>query len=217
MTLSRAYLSTRPMLMLGFAVLPALLVGACESARFGGSYVTEQPRRPMAARPAPAETDLVPGPGPGPSGPVVSEPLPPPGGGAIPGSQPTVPPDFQAGPGEPGAPGTTPGSRPMVASRPPAAPAQPSRTAVVGSWTARDGAGSSCRVQLSSSPALDLYKASAPGCGNKDLSSVTAWDYRDGEVYLYAPGGRVVARARGDSASMSGAITRSGAPVTLSR
>src|SRR3712207_7550977 len=37
---------------------------------------------------------------------------------------------------------------------------------------------------LSSTPALDLYRASASGCSNQDLSRVNAWDYRDGEVYL---------------------------------
>src|SRR3712207_7504094 len=47
---------------------------------------------------------------------------------------------------------------------------------------------------LSSTPALDLYRASASGCSNQDLSRVNAWDYRDGEVYLYQTGGAVAAR-----------------------
>ncbi|MFD0460634.1 hypothetical protein ACFQY9_00660 [Microvirga aerilata] len=66
-------------------------------------------------------------------------------------------------------------------------------------------------------PALDLYRASASGCSNQDLSKVNAWDYRDGEVYLYQTGGAVAARLRGSSASLSGVLAKSGAPLTLAR
>jgi hypothetical protein len=59
-----------------------------------------------------------------------------------------------------------------VAGLPPAsAPIAPSRSAFVGSWSAREASGTSCRVQLSSAPALDLYRASASGCANKDLAA----------------------------------------------
>lgn len=93
-----------------------------------------------------------------------------------------------------------------------------SRDGVVGGWTAREATGSSCRVTLSSSPALDLYRASASGCANKELQKVSAWDYRDGEVYLYQPGGAVAARMRvNDSSSISGSIARSGAGFSMSR
>jgi hypothetical protein len=92
-----------------------------------------------------------------------------------------------------------------------------SRSAAVGAWMARDAAGGSCRVQLSSAPALDLYKATASGCSNKDLARVTAWDFRDGEVYLYQPGGAVAARLRSSSGSLQGVLAKSGAPLTLSR
>jgi len=88
---------------------------------------------------------------------------------------------------------------------------------VVGGWTARDASGASCRVQLSSSPALDLYRASASGCANRDLARVTAWDFRDGEVYLYQPGGAVAARLRASGSAMSGVLAKSGAPLSLSR
>lgn len=88
---------------------------------------------------------------------------------------------------------------------------------MVGNWTVRDAAGSSCRIQLSSSPALDLYRASASGCSNQDLSKVNAWDYRNGEVYLYQTGGSVAARLRGSSSSLSGVLAKSGAPLSLSR
>jgi Protease inhibitor Inh len=93
-----------------------------------------------------------------------------------------------------------------------------SRDGVIGGWTAREATGTTCKVQLSSSPALDLYRASASGCANKELQKVTAWDYRDGEVYLYQPGGAVAARMRAnDGSSLSGAIARSGAGLSLSR
>ena len=93
-----------------------------------------------------------------------------------------------------------------------------SRDGVIGGWTAREATGGSCRVQLSSSPALDLYRASAAGCANRDLQKITAWDYRDGEVFLYQPGGSVAARMRVNSgSSLAGVIARSGASLTLSR
>jgi hypothetical protein len=89
---------------------------------------------------------------------------------------------------------------------------------VIGGWTAREANGTSCKVTLSSSPALDLYRASASACANKELQKVTGWDYRDGEVYLYQPGGAVAARMRvNDGSSLSGAIARSGAGLNLSR
>jgi hypothetical protein len=81
----------------------------------------------------------------------------------------------------------------------------------------RDASGNSCRIQLSSSPALDLYRASASGCSNQDLSKVNAWDFRDGEVYLYQTGGSVAARLRGSPSALSGVLAKSGAPLSLSR
>ncbi|PZN94686.1 MAG: hypothetical protein DCF30_19950 [Hyphomicrobiales bacterium] len=99
-----------------------------------------------------------------------------------------------------------------------ARPAVTSRDGVIGNWTAKEATGSSCRVQLSSSPALDLYRANAAGCANRDLQKVTAWDYRDGEVYLYQQGGTVVARLRtSGGGAMDGAVTKSGAALSLSR
>ena len=93
-----------------------------------------------------------------------------------------------------------------------------SRDGVIGGWTAREATGGSCRVQLSSASTLDLYRASASGCSNRDLQTVNAWDYRNGEVYLYQQGGTVVARLRADSGSaLSGAVTKSGAALTLNR
>jgi hypothetical protein len=117
----------------------------------------------------------------------------------------------------PSAPAPVEPLRPSVAPAPQqVAVASPSRSAVVGGWTARDAAGN-CRVQLSSTPALDLYKASASGCANRDLARVTAWDFREGEVFLYQPGGAVAARLRPSGGSMDGVLAKSGAPLTLSR
>lgn len=176
------------------------------------------------------------------SGPVTAQPLPPPGeqlpaappapstaGTTLPGATPTVAPDFsrsEPGPAPAGGLGEMPtisggatrvvtlGERSQGGGRGPVS----SRDGIVGGWTAREATGGACKVQLSSSPALDLYRASASGCANKDLQKVTAWDYRNGEVYLYQPGGAVAARMRvNDGSSISGAMARSGAGLTLSR
>jgi hypothetical protein len=177
----------------------ALALGACTSTRFGGGPVQSATAAPVLD-PEPVEAV--------PSGPVEAAPLAPIEGQPLP----------PVG-GAPMAPGMTPGGTEIAALPPAAAPAAPpsSRTAMVGSWTARDASGGSCRVQLSSAPALDLYRASASGCSNQDLSRVNAWDYRDGEVYLYQTGGAVAARLRGSSSSLSGALAKSGAPLSMGR
>lgn len=214
-------------------MLPLLALTACAgSQRFGGgpgfssgpSY--SQPSLPSAP--------------PISSAPVTSQPLPPPGGypvASAPGAPGALPP-----PGDPyynpsaGQAAQQPQSLPPAASTEvpqlrggggqvatlgqgaqSAAPRSASRDSVVGGWTAREATGTSCRVQLSSTPALDLYRANAAGCANRDLQKVNAWDYRDGEIYLYQPGGTVVARLRSDGSSMNGAITKSGAALSLSR
>jgi hypothetical protein len=46
---------------------------------------------------------------------------------------------------------------------------------------------------------------------------VSAWDFRDGEVYLYQPGGAVAARLRPAAGSLDGVLAKSGAPLSLSR
>lgn len=181
------------------ALILALAAGVagCGSARFGGGGGTVAASRPSAVAPPLPPVEAVP------SGSVTSEPLPPPPGGAsgpviadVP-SMPSAPPPSQ--------------SPTVVAS------AAPTRTSAVGSYTARDATGGTCRVTLSSAAALDLYRASASGCANKDLGRVTAWDFREGEVYLYQPGGSVAARLRGEAGSLSGVLAKSGAPLTLTR
>ena len=215
-----------------------LLLGACAGAdRFGsgGPFAT----RGGAALPSPQ----LPSAPPIATSPVESQALPPPGGAQV--ATGTQVPGGDAGAGglpppadpffQPSAPATPPpaprtietptlqGGSGQIATlgggstgtgRGPVS----SRDGVIGGWTAREATGGSCRVQLSSSPALDLYRASAAGCANRDLQKITAWDYRDGEVFLYQPGGTVAARMRVNSgASLAGVIARSGASLTLSR
>ncbi|WP_201859442.1 AprI/Inh family metalloprotease inhibitor [Microvirga soli] len=183
----------------------ALALGACSSTRLGGPPVRSANAAPIVDAP-PVEAV--------PSGPVEATPLPPVAGAPL-ASDPMAPPaggtDIAGLPPAPPPP-TIGGPAPAPA----AASAPTSRTAMVGSWSAQTSGGS-CRIQLSSSPALDLYRASASGCSNQDLSRVNAWDYRDGEVYLYQTGGAVAARLRGSSGSLSGVLAKSGAPLSLSR
>ncbi len=180
------------------ATLAALLaLGGCQTARLGGVQQAGAPAPGSAyGTPEPVLEEIPPAP----AGTVTAEPLAP-----LPGADPAMA----------GAP-AIPAPEPTYPQR--AAVSAPSgRSAMVGGWTARDATGTTCRVQLSSSPALDLYRASTAGCANRDLARVTAWDYRDGEVYLYQPGGAVAARLNSSGGSMSGALAKSGAPLTLTR
>ncbi|WP_134500413.1 AprI/Inh family metalloprotease inhibitor [Microvirga pakistanensis] len=196
---------TRRAFALTATLCAALSLGACSSARLGGPAMGSA----SAAPAAPAPIEAVPS-GPvesAPLAPIEGQPLPPIGGAPAPlGSELTPP------------PGTDVAGLPPAAAPAPIAPAAPaSRTAMIGNWTVREASGKSCRIQLSSSPALDLYRASASGCSNQDLSRVNAWDYRDGEVYLYQTGGAVAARLRGSSSSLAGVLAKSGAPLSLAR
>ncbi len=200
---------------LALIALSAATLAGCESARFGGPG----PTRLANARPAPAYTAPEPVIEALPSGSVTSEPLaPPPGASGPPPATGTLGP----GPVVADVPTLSGSPRPIETLAPPSASSSPpasggGRSASIGGWTARDASGASCRVNLSGSPALDLYRASAPGCPNKDLAKVTAWDFRDGEVYLYQPGGAVAARLRSSDGSLSGVLAKSGAPLTLVR
>ncbi|MFE1602569.1 AprI/Inh family metalloprotease inhibitor [Methylobacterium sp. ID0610] len=201
----------RPYLRSVAVLALAASLGACASSRFDQQaprLASRQAARPVAPE---VEPDLgAPGLA---SGPVTSSPLaPPPGASAAPG--------VVANPGgaimaEP----NPPAQQQAAIAPPPVAPPVTSggRSSVVGGWTAKDATGASCRVTLASTPSLDLYKASSSGCANKDLAKVTAWDYRDGEVYLYQPGGTVAARLRPAGGAMDGALSKSGAPLALVR
>jgi len=182
-------------------------VAGCASERFGGAgprVVAARPAPPPVQANEPAPVEAVP------SGSVTSEPLAPLsgsgggyGGGAVVAEAPAMP--------------SVPPEPSVRAAPSPVASGGSSRSAVVGSYTARDAAGATCRISLSSTPSLDLYKASSAGCTNKDLGRVTAWDFREGEVYLYQPGGSVAARLRGGGGELSGVLAKSGAPLTLAR
>jgi hypothetical protein len=213
------------------ALLPLLALTACAgSQRFSGPVMNPPSYSQPALPSAPPVT----------SAPITSEPLPPPGGypaasAPAPGA-PGVPgqdPFFEPGPGgmpqgqgqppmgEAGPAPTAPGNNQVAGlGSASTAPARPSTTRnnIVGGWTAREATGGTCRVQLSSSPTLDLYRASSSGCANRDLQKITAWDYRDGEVYLYQQGGTVAARLRATSGNaLDGAVTKSGAALSLNR
>lgn len=187
------------------ATAACLVTAGCGSSRFGDAAPVR-----VAARPAPAPVVNEPPPVEAlPSGSVTSEPIAPLPGSSGLGSGPVVA-DVPAMPSVPAEP---------VVRTAPSAPvsAGSGRSAAVGSYTARDAAGGTCRISLTGSPSLDLYRASSAGCTNKDLGRVTAWDYREGEVYLYQPGGSVAARLRGSGGELSGVLAKSGAPLTLVR
>jgi len=95
------------------------------------------------------------------------------------------------------------------------APAAKRFTALTGAWTAREG-GRRCRLQLSSVPSLDLYKASSAQCSNKALQEVNAWSVREGNLLLFSRG-RVVARLKENNESFTGTLEGSGTPVNLTR
>ncbi len=187
------------------ALCSVLALGACSSSRFGGyGSSSAQAGAPMTpGMPEPVE--------PVPSGPVISEPLPP-----LDGQSP-----YYDGQNPYGTGVTDPSMGSDIAALPPATPrptpSPTGRSSLVGGWSAQVASGGSCRVQLSSTPALDLYRASTSGCANQDLARVSAWDYREGEVYLYQSGGTVAARLRTSGGALNGVLAKSGAPLTLAR
>ncbi|WP_236841714.1 AprI/Inh family metalloprotease inhibitor [Bosea sp. PAMC 26642] len=209
-------------------LMPVLVLAACTgSQRFDSAgYAPQTYGQPMLQPAPPIE-----------SAPVMTQPLPPPGGypsASAPGSlPPPQDPYYEPAPGAPQISTPPPVDRPsdvptlrggggqiatLGAGTGSARGAVSSRDGVIGNWTAREATGTSCRVQLSSAPSLDLYRANASGCANRDLQKVNAWDFRDGEVYLYQQGGSVVARLRAsDGGAMNGAVTKSGAALSLNR
>ena len=87
---------------------------------------------------------------------------------------------------------------------------------LTGNWSADEGSGKSCRVQLSSVPALDLYKASSAQCASQPLQDVNAWNVVEGDIVLYSRG-RVVSRLKGTDSTFTGALNGHGASITLTR
>jgi hypothetical protein len=86
---------------------------------------------------------------------------------------------------------------------PVSAPTRPASYA--GRWTAVDERGVTCKLQLSSTPALDLYRASSSGCANHELKGVTAWNFGNNTVTLYARG-RIIAQLAGQEANLEGSL-----------
>ncbi|MBM6580021.1 AprI/Inh family metalloprotease inhibitor [Microvirga sp. BT689] len=84
-----------------------------------------------------------------------------------------------------------------------------------GAWKANTGS-SSCRIQLSSVPSLDLYKASAQGCSDTALKTVNGWSFRDEQVVLFSRG-QVIARLSGAEAALAGTLSGSKADLTMTR
>jgi hypothetical protein len=226
------------LLKIGAAAVLALALAACDASSrfsdFGGS------RQAVAPQPPPRAQTFTPAP----TGQVDSTPLPPPGGAnpALGGLPPAGPGGVTATPGippigssvpidpepprapprqaTPALPEPAPAPPPQVAARPePAAPSSgaPSRSSVTGSWTAREASGSNCKVTLSSTPTLDLYKASSSGCQSRELQRVSAWELRGDEVYLYEPGGGVAARLKQSGRNFEGSAAKTGAPVSLQK
>lgn len=183
-------------------VVALLIVGGCNSARIDGPAAT-----PYAAGAA-AAAEFEPLDEPIAASPVISSPLPPaPGTDVAPLGAPSS---------EVATLGPPSGVQTLGAPAAAPAPVVATRSSATGSWKAREASGGSCKMTLSSTPSLDLYKAASSGCANKDLQSVNAWEFRDGEVYLYARGG-VVARLRDGGGAFNGALAKSGAPLTLTR
>ncbi len=209
------------------AGIVAFGAAGCSSARLsGGGRPDYAPPAPVGASAGSGPTviynDAPDAPAPGPyggygapsSGPITAEPLPPPGGAVAPG--PVATPGTVMDPNIPGGGGA------VVAARPPeepraVTPPPAGRLGAVGTWRARDAAGGSCRLNLSSAQVLELNRASASSCANRDLARITAWENRDGEIYLYQPGGNVVARLRPGGEGYEGVLTKSGASISMAR
>ncbi|MGO4740450.1 AprI/Inh family metalloprotease inhibitor [Bosea sp. 2KB_26] len=88
-------------------------------------------------------------------------------------------------------------------------PPPTSPSAYAGSWRAVDAGGKTCRVQLSTTSSIDLYKATVSGCAGSPLQSVNLWSFSGGNVTLYSRE-KVVARLSGQEASLSGPIEAGG-------
>ncbi len=103
-----------------------------------------------------------------------------------------------------------------IQASPPGVFANPKRaSSYAGSWKATVGS-SSCKVQLSSVPSLDLYKASTQGCSQDAMRAVNGWSFRDDQVVLFSRG-QPVARLSGAEASLAGTLSNSSAAIEMTR
>lgn len=109
--------------------------------------------------------------------------------------------------------GLSAASRP---ANPPGVFTPPQRaSSYAGSWKVNVG-GSSCKVQLSSIPSLDLYKASTQGCTEEAMRGVNGWTFRENQVILFSRG-QLVARLSGAEAALEGSLNGSGSEIRMSR
>lgn len=212
-------------------VMTAVALAGCQGSGRFTDFGGASPRTAAATRPTPLQPVPLPPVQSAPLPPVQSQALPPPAGGLPPigstlpietpdGGTPRSPRAVTQEPIDPEPEPLSPRSvPPQVAARqePVVRSGPPSRTSVTGNWTAREAAGSSCRVVLTSVPTLDLYRASTSGCQSRELQRVNAWELRGEEVYLYEPGGGVAARLKQAGRGFEGSSSRTGAPITLSK
>jgi hypothetical protein len=106
--------------------------------------------------------------------------------------------------------------RASVPSRPPGVFTAPQRaSSYAGTWNVNVGS-STCKVQLSSVPSLDLYKASTLGCAHEAMRSVNGWSFRENQVVLFSRG-QLVARLSGAEAALAGTLNGSGSEIRMSR
>ncbi len=101
-------------------------------------------------------------------------------------------------------------------SSPPGVFTAPQRaSSYAGSWRASVGE-TSCKVQLSSVPSLDLFKASTQGCAHEGMRHINGWSFRDNQVILFSRG-QPVARLSGAEAALAGTLNGSGSEVRMTR
>ncbi len=101
-------------------------------------------------------------------------------------------------------------------SSPPGVFAAPQRaSSYAGAWKASVDA-STCKVQLSSVPSLDLYRASTQGCAHEGMRSVNGWSFRDNQVILFSRG-QPVARLAGAEAALAGHLNGTGSEIRMTR
>lgn len=210
----------------------AMSVAGCEGAsRFGdfsrpsASGATQPPPPPRQQTFTPAPTTRVESTSlpplrpatPGAQAGVSPQPGLPPAGSSVPIDPPSEPKPVERAPARPPVEEERPA---QTAARPEPAPRQeapPTRTNVTGNWSAREASGGACRVTLSTTPTLDLYKASSAGCKTREMQRVTAWELRGEEIYLYETGGSVAARLRKSGSNYEGASAKTGAPIVMSK
>lgn len=110
-----------------------------------------------------------------------------------------------------------PGQVTASAESPPSLFSAPRRaSSYSGTWKAKDHKGESCLIHLSSVASIDLYKASVSRCSNGSLREVNAWSFHESRIVLYSRGVEV-AQLTGSEAALSGALSKAGTSLEMSR